>query len=151
MRQMQLLGKAHRLHRIDAALDAGHGARLLGDPGCAQLVVDALHHFDGERYCLIAWCVMPTHVHVVVEPQLDHELGAIVKSWKAYSATQINRKLDRTGPFWASDYFDRFMRDDDQLSATIAYVEGNPVAAKLVTAAIDWPFSSAAERASLRA
>ena len=149
--QLRLMGKTHRLHRTDAVLDAGYGTRLLADPRCAQIVVEALHHFDGERYCLVAWCVMPTHVHVVVEPQFDHALGAIVKSWKSYSAVQINRTVGRAGSVWAADYFDRFMRDDDQLSTTFAYVEDNPVVAGLATTAAEWPFSSARERAALRA
>lgn len=146
VQQLRLTGKTHRLTQIDGALDSGHGLRLLEDKTAAQLVVDALHHFDGERYRLVAWCVMPTHVHVIVEPLAAHLLGSIVKSWKAYSAAQINRVLGRTGALWAPDYFDRFMRDEDQLSNTIAYVEGNPVAAGLVKSAEDWPFSSASER-----
>lgn len=141
-------GQTHRLNHIEGALDSGNGSRLLADGAAAQLVVDALHHFDSERYLLIAWCVMPTHVHVIVEPLADHSLGSIVKSWKAYSATQINRRLGRTGALWAPDYFDRFMRDDDQLSNTVAYVEANPVAARLVKSAEDWAFSSASERAA---
>lgn len=144
--QLRLLGKVQRLHQIDAALDLGHGAKTLAIHEAAQVVVDALHHFDGDRYRLIAWCVMPTHVHVVVEPLLAHSFGSIVKSWKAYSATQINRLLGRSGSLWAADYFDRFMRDNDQLSTTIAYVEANPVAAKLVETAVAWPFSSASVR-----
>lgn len=148
VQQLRLMGKMHRLTHIDGALDSGHGSRLLADDAAAQVVVDALHHFDGERYRLIAWCVMPTHLHVIVEPLADHPLGSIVKSWKAYSATQINRGLGRAGALWAPDYFDRFMRDDEQLSNTISYVEGNPVAAGLVKSAEGWAFSSASERAA---
>jgi REP element-mobilizing transposase RayT len=143
---MKLLGKTQRLHRTDAALDVGHGSKLLADERAASLVVDALQHFDGERYMLLAWCVMPNHVHVLMEPLGEHELGGIVKSWKTFSATQINRALSRTGPVWAADYFDRFMRDGDQLSMTVAYIEDNPVRAGLADHASKWLHSSAALR-----
>lgn len=143
---MKLLGKTRRLHQTDKLLDAGVGHAFLRDSRVAELVENALLHFDGQRYRLIAWCIMPNHVHVVIEPIADHGLGAIVKSWKSFTATQANRILDRTGAFWAPDYFDRFMRDDDQLSATIAYVEANPVAAGLAPDPKAWPFSSAGAR-----
>jgi putative transposase len=55
------------VHRIERELDAGLGACWLGKPEIASLVQDALLHFDGERYRLIAWCLMPNHVHVVID------------------------------------------------------------------------------------
>jgi putative transposase len=111
-----------------------------------QVVVDALLHFDGDRYRMLAWCVMPNHVHVVVEPTQEHSLGSVVKSWKAFTAAKINQLSGRSGAVWAPDYFDRFMRDEAQLRNTISYVENNPVAAGLVPAPGDWEFSSARER-----
>jgi hypothetical protein len=85
-------------------------------------------------------------VHVLVEPIGERSLGEIVKSWKTFSAVQINRALSRTGPLWAADYFDRFMRDDGQLSTTVAYIEDNPVRAGLTDRASNWVYSSAALR-----
>jgi putative transposase len=127
----------------DKVLDAGHGACVLGSPACAQFVEDSLLHSDGEQYRLIAWCVMPNHVHVVVEQIEGYPLGDIVQAWKSSAAHRINPHLGRSGRLWRREYFDRFMRDDAHLANTIAYVEGNPVSAKLVGAARDWRFSSA--------
>ncbi len=62
-----------------------------------MVVCDALKHFDGERYYLHAWCVMPNHVHVAFEPIDPYELGAIVGSWKSFTAKVINRNLGRDG------------------------------------------------------
>jgi putative transposase len=126
--------------RIDALLDRGDGP--LADPSAARIVEAAIHHFDGERFRLFAWAVMPNHVHVVLEP-LGVSLGAVVRSWKAFSAARINEAKGARGPFWARDYFDRYMRDEDDLARTIDYVERNPVAAGLVAAPQDWPWSSA--------
>jgi len=86
---------------------------------------------------------MPNHVHVLVEPIGDYSLGGIVKSWRAFSAAQINRALSRTGALLAPDYFDRFMREDDQLATTIAYIEDNPVRAGLADKSSGWAYSSA--------
>ena len=51
--------------KIEAALDAGAGACNLARPEVAEMVSRALRYFEGERYDLIAWSVMPNHVHVV--------------------------------------------------------------------------------------
>ncbi|MBA3850682.1 MAG: isochorismate synthase, partial [Opitutus sp.] len=48
---------------IDEQLDRGSGACWLRDERVATLVANALRHFDGERYRLPAWVVMPNHVH----------------------------------------------------------------------------------------
>src|SRR5258707_2520216 len=56
---------AEYAHKLDAYLDRGSGASFLKNPRIAALVVDALLHFDGTRYRLHAWCVMPNHIHVV--------------------------------------------------------------------------------------
>lgn len=148
LRKMALFGKAERFAACERMLDSGAGAALLKAPQTAQIVVDALMRFDGDRYGLIAWCVMPNHVHIVIEPLGPHLLGAIVKSWKAFSAARINEMNGRHGRLWAPEYFDRYMRSDTHLAATIAYVENNPVAAGLCARADQWAFSSASLRDS---
>ncbi len=105
----------------------------------------ALLHFDGKRYRLLAWCVMPNHVHALIETCEGHPLSQVVHSWKSYTAKQINSLLERDGPVWHVDYFDRYIRDDLHLAAVIRYIEDNPVAAGLVERAEQWAFSSAAQ------
>lgn len=144
-----LLAAADDRTRVaEAALDRGHGERLLADEGLAALVQAALLHFDEARYRLLAWCVMPTHVHVLVEQVDGHPLSAIVHSWKSFTAREANLRLGRHGRFWAPEYFDRFVRDEDHLERTRAYIETNPVAAGLCRDPAEWRFSSAGARAS---
>jgi REP element-mobilizing transposase RayT len=128
---------------IDAALDQGHGKRDLARPSVATLVQTALLIFDAERYSLTAWCIMPNHVHALLEIRSGYGLDRIVHSWKSYTAKEANRLLGRTGSFWAPEYFDRFMRDEKHLVRTAAYIEGNPVKAGLCENVSDWRFSSA--------
>ncbi len=135
------------LAETDHKLDGSLGACWLKQPLVARLVEDAIMHFDGERYRLLAWCIMPNHVHVVVEAADGHSLGTIVRSWKSFTANRANKALGRSGPFWHRDYFDRFIRDEGHLSRTIDYVENNPVKAGLTSSTIDWQWSSARRRA----
>ena len=135
-----------RVHKVDAVLDQGHGRRDLAIPEIAELIQKALLRFDGGRYSLLAWCVMPNHVHVLVEILSEHRRDRIVHSWKSFTAHAANRLLGRTTAFWAPEYFDRYMRDDMHLAATLAYIEDNPVKAGLCRKPTEWAFSSAGRR-----
>jgi leucyl-tRNA synthetase/REP element-mobilizing transposase RayT len=117
--------------KIDAALDAGHGESWLRRPEIAQLVADALRHFDGQRYDLFAWCVMPNHVHVVFRPKEGHDLADILHSWKSDTANKANSHLQREGPFWQAESFDHLVRDQADLQSQIRYALENPTRAGL--------------------
>lgn len=119
------------------------GLKLFAAPVAATIIEQTLLHFDGERYRVFAWCVMPNHAHVIIEQFDGWPLAQIVHSWKSFTANAINRALSRNGTVWMREYFDRFMRDNDHLSTTIAYVEGNPVSAGLAERPEDWRWSSA--------
>jgi REP element-mobilizing transposase RayT len=127
----------------DDVLDRSHGCSVLKQAACANVVIDALFHGHQERYHLQAWCVMPNHVHVLIFTNAKHELGAIVRLWKSYTAARINAALGRRGALWARDYFDRFIRDEKHFESNKRYIEMNPVAAGLCASPEAWPFSSA--------
>jgi len=124
-----------RERRIAAYLDAGHGACWLKDSRVADLVESALLHFDGRRYRLLAWCVMPNHVHALVETNEGFPLSKIVHSWKSFTGNEANKILGRSGDFWQREYHDRFIRDDEHYRNAVVYIENNPVKAGLVTTA----------------
>ena len=128
-------------------LDRSRGACWLRRPDLARLVEDALLHFDGERYRLCAWCVMPNHVHTLFEVTTT-PLGEVVKSWKGYTAREANRLLGRKGTFWEEEYWDRYMRDERHFRETVRYLEHNPVKAHLTKTSDprEWSWSSARRR-----
>ncbi len=132
--------------RIETALDSGYGACLLANPDVARLVVNALKHFDGERYHLHAWCVMPNHVHVLATPLGCSTLSSIIHSWKSYTAKRANKRLGRRGALWMQEYFDRAIRDERHFITAVEYIENNPVKAGLCKQATDWEWSSARDR-----
>ena len=136
--------EAARRKRIEQYLDQGRGACWLRRPDVARLVEAALLHFDGTRYRLLSWVVMPNHVHVLIETFPDHPLAKVVQSWKAFTAREANQLLHRAGEFWDREYFDRYIRDDRHLAAVHRYIAQNPVKAGLAARAEDWPFGSAA-------
>jgi REP element-mobilizing transposase RayT len=129
--------------RVDKYLDAGHGNCFLGRPEIAELVSSALRFFAGTRYDLLAWVVMPNHVHVVVHPLYGWTLSQVLKSWKGYTAREANRLLGRTGQtFWQVESYDHLVRDDEDRQRCCHYASMNPVNAGLCTAQEDWPWSS---------
>lgn len=130
-------------NRIEAYLDVGHGACWLKQPEIAAVIENALLNWDGIRYRLLAWCVMPNHVHVLIETHEGSPLPSILHNWKSFSAKAINRHLGRTGKVWMSDYFDRYIRDDHHLAAVVACIHANPIKAGLVQHESEWRYSSA--------
>jgi REP element-mobilizing transposase RayT len=117
--------------RVDRFLDSGQGICWLAESKIAEIVADSLQHFDASRYRLHAWCVMPNHVNVVVQPFSKWDLSKVVHSWKSYTATQANRWLGRAGIFWQKESYDHIVRGADDLTRTIAYVRDNPIQAGL--------------------
>jgi REP element-mobilizing transposase RayT len=127
-------------------LDAGHGACRLSKPEIADLVAGALKHFNDQRYELRAWVVMPNHVHAVVWPMPGHTLSDSLHSWKSFASKAANKLLSRTGEFWQKESFDHWICDDVEHTRLVAYVENNPVKARLGKSPEAWKWSSAFER-----
>lgn len=128
---------------LDKYLDSGYGACHLRDRRIGALVENALTHFDGTRYLLHAWVVMPNHVHALFTPSADYGLAGIVGGWKSYTAKRANDILGREGQFWQPEYYDRYIRDADHYDTAVRYIENNPVKAGLCRDSGDWPFGSA--------
>jgi len=130
--------------RITVYEDAGHGVCWLHNKRIAGMVENALLFFDGRHYRLIAWCIMPNHVHVLIESWPGYPLHKILHSWKSFTAKEANKLLGRTGSFWAREYYDRFIRDEHHLAQAVTYIEQNPVKAGLASSREAWRFGSAA-------
>lgn len=137
-----------RRKRMEGWLDAGMGCCALAHPAVARYVQYALLHFHGVRYHVHAWCIMPNHVHVLIEPLMD--LAKIVQGWKSYTARWV---LARNGDFalkipasdqlWMREYWDRYIRDAAHYENAVEYIHQNPVKAGLCPSAEVWPWSSA--------
>jgi REP element-mobilizing transposase RayT len=144
-------GAVTGLEAFDAVLDQGEEPRSLADPLAAAIVAQTLQAADTERYNLLAWCVMPNHVHVLMVQKVGWPLHRVVGEWKSISARRIKPALGLDGAIWARDYFDRAMRDERQSAAAQAYIEYNPVKAGLCREPSDWKWGSAYEEVGLPA
>ncbi len=128
--------------RLEQYLDRGHGACHLRNRFVAEMVQRAFWHYDGVRYRLLAWVVMPNHIHALIEVWKT-PLGKILKDLKSYTAKEANKILGREGAFWEDDYFDRYIRGEEHFRRVVRYIENNPVKAGLVLMAPEWLWSSA--------
>jgi type I restriction enzyme R subunit len=115
--------------QIDEWLDQGAGACVLKDTANARIVADALRHFEGERYEIASFVVMPNHVHVLFRPLGKHTLPEILKSWKGFTAREINKRMGRTGALWQDEYWDRLIRNERHFFKVAEYIRENPVKA----------------------
>jgi len=116
---------------------------LLALPPIARVVEEVLLFFQGRRYGLHSWCIMPDHVHCLVTPYEGSDLSKVLHSWKSFSALEINRKLHRTGPVWERETFNHIIRTAESYSRSFSYIERNPVTSGLCHQPHEWPFSSA--------
>jgi carbamoyl-phosphate synthase large subunit len=87
--------------------------------------------FDGERYHLDAFVVMPNHVHALVQPTGNNSLNEILHSWKSFTANEINRVTRRCGEVWMNESYDHIVCDWEELLNWRRYIAGNPEKARL--------------------
>ncbi len=129
--------------RVEYYLDQNYGKGYLRVAAVAEMVEAALLRFDGERYQLIAWVLMPNHAHILLSPVAGFRVSDIMQSLKSFTAHEANKLIGRNGQFWAKEYYDRFIRDQRHYASTISYIENNPVKAKLCKTPEEWPRGSA--------
>jgi REP element-mobilizing transposase RayT len=117
--------------RYEKLLNSGSGSCVLRDSQNAQIVEDALQHFEGNRYDLDEFVIMPNHVHVLVKPRMGHRLLDILHSWKSFTANQINRRLGKTGQLWQHESYDHIVRHVRAMEAIRRYIRENPTVARV--------------------
>ncbi len=141
----------------DALLDAmNDGPTHLKQPEIAKIVANELHRFDDDLYKLIAYSIMPNHVHILIDTSIQipsyfdvskweslefEPLSNIMKKIKGPSAVYANRILDRKGKFWQRESYDHYIRNVKEFNRVIAYILNNPVKAGLVKRWEDHPFT----------
>jgi len=143
--------------QYDALLDAMEdGPVFLKQPKIAKLVVNELYRFDDDLYKLVAYSIMPNHVHILIDTSIQipkyfdvskweslefEPLSNIMKKIKGPSAVYANRLLDRNGKFWQRESYDHYIRNAKEFNRVIAYILNNPVKAGLVKQWEDHPFT----------
>lgn len=100
---------------------------------------------SSAEYFLHTCVVMPDHVHVLLTPSWNRHgevfgIADIVRLVKGRSARGVNVVLSRSGSLWQREYFDRELRDDEDVRAKGEYIANNPVRARIVARADDSPW-----------
>lgn len=133
-------------------LDTNRNPKInLSKPELNKVIINALKFWEGKKLTNHAYCIMPNHVHWVVELFEKDEKGKpvyledILKSVKQFSATEINKLVTRKGRFWQKESFDTTLRNERHLYYTIEYTLNNPVNAGLVKSREDWAGSGSAD------
>ena len=141
--------------KFDEYLDrASHGPDWLREERIASIVADAMHYRDEKEYNLLAYNIMPNHVHIVfdvarfaesrpsVRDGVSHYIVTdIIGSLKKHTALESNKILLRDGAFWQHESYDHVVRNEAELGRIIEYVLYNPVKAGLVKEWTDWRWS----------
>ena len=143
--------------KYEKILDSSnHGPKWLNDKNIATIVKDSLHLFDGKYYNLIAYTIMPNHIHIVFTPfverasarssystilQQKFPVTEIMRRLKGNTALQANNILKRTGTFWQHESYDHVVRDEKELKRIVNYILYNPVKAGLCSKQEDWEWS----------
>ncbi|MGV3618066.1 MAG: transposase [Fimbriimonas sp.] len=128
------------LGRVDRYLDLGRGSSVLRDERAAGAVEAVLWNGDGEAYQLLAWSVMPNHVHALISLCPGHTLDEVLQEWKSDSTRRVNLELRRTGSLWHPDTIDQPVTHPLEIVRLRASIVGNPEQANLH----DWPFAGEA-------
>lgn len=116
---------------------------FLSIPEIADIVASVLQHDNHKKYTLLAYSLMPNHVHVLYQPLLKdsiqyYQMADILKSWKGVSARRINQFRHTEGQVWSIESYDHVVRDAEECNRIAQYIIDNPVKAKLVTKWNDW-------------
>jgi putative transposase len=106
----------------------------------AKIVKDAIHFLDNKDYKLICYCIMPTHVHIILY-NTKRPLFRILQTLKRFTAKECNKILNLQGSFWQKESYDNLIENEIELEVKIDYVLQNPVKAGLVKKWDDWEFS----------
>ena len=126
--------------KYDLLLDKpANKTQYLKQPQIFEICKKSIHYYDNKEYKLICYCIMPNHVHLVIDLINNKRLlGDILGSIKKYSARGSNKALGKKGKFWQSESFDRLVRDEVELYYVIRYVLMNPVNAGLAKNWKEW-------------
>jgi RecG-like helicase/REP element-mobilizing transposase RayT len=132
------------------AVTIGTKSRRCLSPKARTIVLDAFRHFHNKRYELFAVCVMPDHVHLLIQPwpkENDEEgnatfwpLNELLHSIKSFSAHKINEIDGKSGAVWEKERFDRYVRSDRDLAEKFHYITRNPWDTNIAGQNEDYPW-----------
>ncbi len=122
--------------------------KLVLSPEARTKTLEACHFWHGNKLKCYAACVMPDHVHLLIQPlpiqergkEGVHSLSEILHSIKSFSSHEVNKAMKRSGPVWMDESFDRMIRSETDLHKTWDYIWNNPRKIGIVGPMEEYPF-----------
>ncbi|MDP2318442.1 MAG: transposase [Acidobacteriota bacterium] len=106
----------------------------------AWAATQLLRHASARAFSVIAYSLMPDHVHLVLQGQSDAaDLKSLILSWN--TRTAYAWRVAKGTRLWQSGYYDHVLREGESVLGVARYVLMNPVRAGLVHDATDYPLS----------
>jgi REP element-mobilizing transposase RayT len=96
------------------------------NPAERTIVATNLEHLNEQRYRLAGYVVMDDHVHVLVFPLGEQDLGKLLHGWKSFTSNEINRQRGVTGTRWQKDTHTEIMRNHAAIRSRLQYIWDNP-------------------------
>lgn len=107
---------------------------------CARILINTMRSLEKQGFVTsLSFVVMPDHLHWLFQLSDKATLSEVIKRLKAVSAQQVNKHLDRQGGLWQKAYYDRAVRDGDNLRQLSRYIVANPLRAGLVDEIAAYP------------
>jgi REP element-mobilizing transposase RayT len=145
-RRLPHFEKPWAIYAVTIAMKSG---RCLS-PKARTIVLNSLRHFHNQRYELFAACVMPDHVHLLLQPwPKNNDVNGSVFFWpvselmhsiKSFSAHKINEVEKKAGAVWEKERFDRYIRSDRDLEEKFHYILRNPWDSRVAKQNEDYPW-----------
>jgi len=98
--------------------------------------------FDEFAVPVLAACVMPNHLHVVMQPRRSGDLAAWAHWLFTTHARRHHKKFGTSGRVWQGRFKASIVQTDPHLLILLRYVERNAMTARIVSAAEDWEWGS---------
>ena len=108
---------------------------------CISLLSDVR---DRHRLLVYAYCLMPDHVHLLAAMTSRESITEAIKAWKSL-CYQERRLRGNAAKFWQRSFFDRMIREDEEIFGVATYILMNPVRAGLVRDYHDYPLCGSFE------
>lgn len=134
-----------------------------GDQYNGILVGSLKYLLDEHSAALIAYVLMPSHVHLIIALPEGESISDLMRDFKKYTSTKIRQQLERDGhagllsilrrsahrkrnqvfKLWKDRFDDLVIESEETLRVKIEYIHNNPVRAGLASNPEDWKYSSA--------
>jgi len=141
------MGNIKRYYETNAAYflttNTDNNISVFNDAKKCKILLVTLEYFKLVLdYRLYGFCIMPTHLHLVMHPFGVYNYSYIMKMIKGSFTRKLNKASGTMGKIWQKGFYDEYIRDELHLLKVLEYMHNNPIKAGLVHAPEEYPYSS---------